>query len=152
MAEVEIGPETGEVAVIGIVAADDVGTVVNPMIVDGQIHGGLAQGIGQALIEEVVHDVAGQALTASFQDYAIPRAGNLPPLEVLMSPTPSPGNAFGAKGCAEVGFVGIPPALINAVLDALAPLGVTSIDMPATAQQIWRFIQDARLPGARIPG
>jgi carbon-monoxide dehydrogenase large subunit len=141
VAEVEIDPETGLVQLIQVVAADDVGNVINPMIVDGQIHGGLAQGIGQALLEHHVHGADGHPLSGTLQDYAIARADDLPRFEVLMSPTPSTSNRFGAKGCAEVGSVGIPPAIVNAILDALASCGVPRIDMPCTAERIWRAIR-----------
>ncbi|SHK41831.1 carbon-monoxide dehydrogenase large subunit [Roseomonas rosea] len=147
IAEVEIDPEVGEVGLVAVTAADDVGNVINPLIVDGQIHGGLAQGMGQALLEELPYDGTGQPLAASLQDYCLPRAGDLPSYTVVMCPTPSPGNAFGAKGCAEVGSVGLPPAIINAVLDALGPLGVTDIDMPVTPQKVWKAIKTAALPG-----
>ncbi len=142
--EVEVDPDTGRVRIARLVAADDVGNVVNPMIVHGQIHGGLAQGIGQALFEDCVYEAgSGQLLTASFMDYAVPRANDLPLFDVELCPTPTALNPFGAKGCAEVGTVGIPPAIVNAVLDALRPLGVTAIEMPMTPERVWRAIQKA---------
>ena len=142
--EVEVDPDTGRVRIVKLVAADDVGNVVNPMIVHGQIHGGLAQGIGQALFEDCIYEPeSGQLLTASFMDYALPRASDLPSFEVALCPTPTTLNPFGAKGCAEVGTVGIPPAIVNAVIDALRPLGVDSIEMPLTPERVWRAIQDA---------
>ena len=119
---------------------DDVGTVVNPLIVDGQIHGGLAQGIGQALLEGVAYDGAGQPLAGSLQDYAVPRAGDFPHFVVEMSPTFCTSNPLGAKGCAEVGSVGIPPAVVNAVLNALSIVGVRDLEMPLTPQRVWHAI------------
>jgi carbon-monoxide dehydrogenase large subunit len=142
--ELEVDPETGRVSIVNIVAVDDVGEVVNPMVVHGQLHGGLAQGVGQALLEECVHDETGQLLTGSFQDYCMPRADDLPNFEVHIQSTPCEHNPLKAKGCAEVGSVGVPPAIINAVLDALADLKVTNIDMPATAVAVWTAIQCAR--------
>ena len=141
--EVEIDPDTGVVKVERIVAVDDVGVVVNPMVVHGQIHGGLAQGLGQALLEACVHDADAQLLTGSFQDYCMPRADDVPDLEVYLHGTPCPHNPLQAKGCAEVGSVGLPPAIINAVIDALSELGVESIEMPATAHAVWNAIQQA---------
>lgn len=142
--EVEVDPDTGQVRIVKLVAADDVGNVVNPMIVHGQIHGGLAQGIGQALFEDCVYDDdSGQLLTASFMDYAMPRAADLPMFDVALCPTPTALNPFGAKGCAEVGSVGIPPAIVNAVLDALQPLGVEAIEMPLTPERVWHAIREA---------
>lgn len=142
--ELEIDPTTGVVELIQIVAVDDVGAVVNPMVVHGQLHGGLAQGIGQALFEGCVYDDSGQLLTGSFQDYCMPRADDLPNFDIAIESTPCEHNPLKAKGCAEVGSVGIPPAVINAVLDALQDLGVETIDMPATPLAIWQAIQEAR--------
>jgi carbon-monoxide dehydrogenase large subunit len=141
--EVEIDPATGVVRLERVVAVDDVGEVINPMVVHGQIHGGLAQGLGQALMESCVHDEHGQLLTGSFMDYAMPRASDFPPFEVYLLGTRCEHNPLGAKGCAEVGSVGVPPAVINAVLDALSPLGVKHIDMPATPRRVWEAIQAA---------
>jgi carbon-monoxide dehydrogenase large subunit len=142
--ELEIDPETGATELVRVVAVDDLGTIVNPMIVEGQIHGGLAQGIGQALLEGCVHDASGQLVTGSFMDYAMPRADDLPRFDVLTHNTPCEHNPLKAKGCAEVGSVGVPPAIVNAALDALAELGVSDIDMPATPETIWRAIDRAR--------
>ena len=150
--EVEVDPATGMVQLERVIAVDDVGEVINPMVVHGQIHGGLAQGLGQALMECCVHDEQGQLLTGSFMDYAIPRASDLPPFEIFLLGTPCEHNPLGAKGCAEVGSVGIPPAAINAVLDALASLGVTHIDMPATPNRVWEAIQGACSLGAGESG
>jgi carbon-monoxide dehydrogenase large subunit len=126
-----------------LVAVDDCGTVVNPLIVEGQIAGGLAQGVGQALFERIVYDDAGQLLTSSLLDYAVPTAKMVPDFELELACTPSPLNPLGAKGVGETGCVGAPPAIVNAVLDALAPLGVTRLDMPLTADRIWRALCDA---------
>ncbi len=141
--EVEIDPATGVVQLERVVAVDDVGEVINPMIVHGQIHGGLAQGLGQALTECCVHDEQGQLLTGSFMDYAMPRASDFPPFEIYLLGTKCEHNPLGAKGCAEVGSVGVPPAVINAVIDALSPRGVKHIDMPATPRRVWEAIQEA---------
>src|SRR5262249_29439409 len=139
--EVEIDPETGVVEVADVAIADDVGVIINPMIVDGQAHGGLAQGIGQALLEEAVYDEGGQLLAGSYLSYTMPRAPDLPMFKVGNHVTPCTHNPIGVKGVGEVGAIGVPPAVINAVLDALAPLGVTHIEMPATPQKVWQAIQ-----------
>jgi carbon-monoxide dehydrogenase large subunit len=145
VAELEIDPETGSVSVAAYTAIDDVGTVVNPMIVAGQAHGSLAQGIGQALLERTVYAADGQLLTASFLDYTMPRADDLPSFRTdTVAGIPSPGNLLGAKGAGEMGCVGAPPAIVAALLDALRPLGVRAIDMPATPEKVWRAIQAAR--------
>jgi carbon-monoxide dehydrogenase large subunit len=142
--EVEIDPETGVVDVVGFTAVDDVGRVINPMIVAGQVHGGVAQGIGQALMEGAVYDDEGQLLTGSFMDYCMPRADDVPSFEVGHETTLCTHNVLGVKGCGEVGAIGSPPAVINAVLDALDDLGVEDITMPATSAKIWQAIQDAK--------
>ncbi len=144
VAEVEIDPETGVVRVVRAVAADDVGRIINPMIVEGQIHGGLAQGIGQALYESCIYDESGQLLTGSYMSYCMPRAADLPNFEVGHAVTPCTHNPLGVKGVGEVGSIGVPPAVINAVLDALSPLGVAHIDMPVTPEKVWRAIRAAR--------
>jgi carbon-monoxide dehydrogenase large subunit len=141
--EVEVDPETGVVQVTDVAIADDVGVVINPMIVDGQAHGGLAQGIGQALLEECVYDSEGQLLSGSFMGYTMPRAADLPSFKVGNHVTACTHNPVGIKGVGEVGAIGVPPAVINAVIDALAPLGVTHIDMPATPEKVWRAIRAA---------
>lgn len=138
--EVEIDPQTGVVRVDRVVAADDVGNIINPMIVDGQMHGGLAQGIGQALYEECLYDDSAQLLTGSYLNYTMPRAADFPSFWVGNHVTSCTHNPIGAKGVGEVGAIGVPPAVINAVLDALAPLGVTDIDMPATPEKVWRAL------------
>jgi aerobic carbon-monoxide dehydrogenase large subunit len=142
--EVEVDPETGVVEVVDVAIADDVGVVINPMIVDGQAHGGLAQGIGQALLEEAVYDDQGQLASGSYMSYCMPRAADLPMFKVGNHVTACTHNPVGIKGVGEVGAIGVPPAVINAVLDALAPLGVTHIDMPATPEKVWRAIHAAQ--------
>jgi carbon-monoxide dehydrogenase large subunit len=148
--EVEVDPETGDVALVGFTAVDDCGVVLNPLIVHGQIHGGVAQGIGQALTENLVYDEeTGQLLTGSFMDYGMPRARHLPPLRTAFSPTPSTNNELGVKGCGEAGCCGAPSAFVIAVLDALRPLGIRHLDMPLTPNRVWRAIQEAqRMKGA----
>ena len=144
--EVEIDPETGTVTIADYRVVDDVGTVINPMIVEGQVHGGLAQGIGQALMEDVVYDrESGQPLAGSFMDYAMPRADDLPSfVSELDESQPCTHNPLGAKGCGESGSIGAPAALVAAVLDALAPFGVEDIGMPLTAERVWRAMEGAR--------
>ncbi len=132
--EVEVDPETGKVDVIQFVAADDFGNIINPMIVEGQVHGGLAQGIGQALLEDTTYDRSGQLLTASYMDYTMPRASDLPSFNVSHQCTPTPSNPLGIKGCGEAGAIGSPPALINAVTNAI---GNNNLTMPASPQNVW---------------
>ena len=145
MAEVEIDPDTGVVDLVRYRVCDDFGRTVNPMIVRGQVHGGVAQGLGQALTERTCFDDAsGQLLTGSFMDYAVPRADDLPDIEVDLLEVPSVANPLGVKGAGEAGSVGSPPAVMNAILDALAEDGVTHIDMPATPETVWRALQEAR--------
>ena len=144
MAEVEIDPETGMVAVTRYIVCDDVGKAVNPMIVRGQVHGGVAQGFGQAVLEYTAYDPAsGQLLAGSLMDYALPRASDLPDIEVDLIEVPCVSNPLGVKGAGEAGAVGSPPAMINAIVDALSSAGVTSIDMPATPEKVWRALQEA---------
>lgn len=140
IASVEIDPTTGEVHVTRYVAVDDCGTIINPLLVDGQKHGGLAQGFGQALWEAMVYDEQGQPVSASLMDYAAPRANQLPWFELDSTVTPSPFTPHGAKGVGEAGTTGAPPAIVNAVLDALRPYGVTAIDMPLTAEKVWKAL------------
>jgi len=143
--EVEIDPETGDVTPDRYFVVDDVGTVMNPTGLKGQIHGGVAQGIGQILCEQVVWDrESGQLLTASFLDYAMPHAQMIPNMEVKSNPVPTKYNPLGAKGAGEAGTVGAMPVVMNAIMDALAPLGVKDVAMPATAQNVWRAIQQAK--------
>jgi carbon-monoxide dehydrogenase large subunit len=135
--------ETGEVDLKRFVAVDDCGTRINPMIVAGQIHGGLAQGIGQALWETAVYDDDGQLLTGSMMDYAVPRASWFPMFELDATVTPSPVNPMGVKGVGEAGTIGSTPAVVNAVVDALSPLGIRHVDMPLTPQRVWRAMREA---------
>lgn len=139
--EVEIDPDTGVVEIVQFVAVDDFGTIINPMIVEGQVHGGIAQGVGQALFEACVYDETGQLQTGSFMDYCMPRADDLPNFSVGMTTTPCTHNPVGAKGCGEAGAIGSPPAVINAITHAV---GVRDISMPATPEKVWRAIQEGR--------
>ena len=141
---VEIDPDTGDTKVLRYVAVDDVGNVINPMIVEGMVHGGVAQGLGQALWEEAVYDDDGQLITGSMLDYAIPQAASLPSFETARTVTPSPTNPLGVKGAGETGTIAASPAVINAVVDALSPFGVRHIDMPAKAEKVWRLIQESQ--------
>jgi aerobic carbon-monoxide dehydrogenase large subunit len=141
---VEVSAETGEVTVLRYVAVDDCGRVISPLLVDGQVHGGLAQGIGQALWEEIVYDDEGQLITGSLMDYAIPRAQDFPIFETARTETPSPLNPLGAKGIGELATIGSTPAVVNAVIDALTPFGITHLDMPLRPEKIWKAIQDAQ--------
>ncbi|MFT4276506.1 MAG: xanthine dehydrogenase family protein molybdopterin-binding subunit [Rhodopseudomonas sp.] len=143
--EVEVDPETGVSRVVRYTTVDDVGNAVNPMLVAGQIHGGVAQGVGQALYENAAYNDDGQLLTASYLDYCIPRADNLPPINVTLDPSaPCKTNPLGAKGCGESGAIGGPPCVVHGVLDALAPVGVTALNTPLTPEKVWRAIQDAK--------
>jgi len=143
--EVEVDPETGVVKVVGFTACDDFGNIINPMIVEGQVHGGVAQGIGQALLESCVYDrESGQLLTGSYMDYAMPRADDLPSFKVGTKVTPCTHNPLGAKGCGEAGAIGAPAAMMNAVHDALAAANVKHIDMPASPHRVWQAIRAAR--------
>jgi len=140
IAEVEIDPDTGMVAVVNFTAVDDVGRVVNPMIVEGQVQGGIAQGIGQALLEAAVYDASGQLISGSMMDYTMPRADNLPNIHVATENTMCTHNPLGSKGCGEVGAIGSPPAVINAIIDALRDYDVRHMNMPATGEKIWSII------------
>jgi len=139
--EVEVDPETGVTEIVQFVAADDFGTIINPMIVEGQVHGGVTQGIGQALLEQVIYDDNGQLLTASYMDYTMPRATDVPFYNISHNCTPSPNNPLGVKGCGEAGAIGSPPAVINAITDAI---GNNDLAMPATPQAVWRAIQASK--------
>jgi carbon-monoxide dehydrogenase large subunit len=141
VAEIEIDPDTGVTTVVNFCAVDDVGRVINPMIVEGQIQGGVAQGIGQALLESAVYDDNGQLLSGSYMDYTMPRADNLPSFKVGTEVTLCTHNPLGVKGCGEVGAIGSPPAVINAVVDALKEYGVRHLDMPATPQKLWSIMR-----------
>jgi carbon-monoxide dehydrogenase large subunit len=143
--EVEIDPETGITRVVRYTTVDDVGVAVNPMLVTGQVHGGVAQGIGQALYEGVAYDAEGQLLTASYQDYCLPRADDIPAIQVTLDDSvPCRTNPLGAKGCGESGAIGGPPCITNGVMDALSDLGITSITTPLSPMKVWQAIRNAR--------
>ena len=141
IAVVEVDPETGQVTLKRYIAVDDCGPQINPTIVGGQIHGGIVQGVGQALCEGAVYDENGQLLTGSMMDYALPRADMFPQFELDHTVTPSPHNPIGVKGVGETGTIASTPTVYNAVIDALKPLGVEKIDMPLTAPHVWAAIQ-----------
>jgi carbon-monoxide dehydrogenase large subunit len=143
VAIVEVDPETGTVRILKYVAVDDCGTMINPMVVEGQVHGGIAHGIGNALLEEVVYDDAGQLATGTLMDYALPRAADVPGLEVHHVVTPSPLNPLGVKGAGEGGTLPAPAAIANAVADALRPLGVEVTETPLTRERLWRQLRVA---------
>ena len=147
IAEVELDPETGVVDIVRYNTVNDFGVLVNPMLVEGQAHGGIAQGVGQALTEMLVYDESGQLLTGSFMDYGLPRPSDMPSLGFESHPVPARTNPLGAKGCGEAGCAGSLPAVMNALVDALSEFGIKHIDMPATPQRIWQAIQDARARG-----
>jgi carbon-monoxide dehydrogenase large subunit len=144
IAVVEVDTETGDVQLDRYVAVDDVGNVINPMIVDGQVHGGIAQGVAQALWEEAVYDESGTLVTGSLLNYLVPSAAELPSFDLDRTVTPSPTNPLGVKGVGETGTIASTPAVVNAVIDALAPYGVTDIDMPTSPERVWRAIEEAR--------
>jgi aerobic carbon-monoxide dehydrogenase large subunit len=147
--EVEIDPDIGVTRVVRYTTVDDVGIAVNPMLVTGQVHGGVAQGIGQALYEHVAYDAEGQLLTASYQDYCLPRADDIPPISVTLDGSaPCRTNPLGAKGCGESGAIGGPPCVTNGVMDALADLGITNLPTPLTPEKVWKAIRDAKAAGA----
>jgi carbon-monoxide dehydrogenase large subunit len=144
VAEIEIDRDTGVVSVVNFVAVDDVGRVINPMIVEGQVHGGVAQGLGQALLEGCVYDnKSGQLVTGSYMDYTMPRAGDLPTLKVSTHNTMCTHNPLGVKGVGEVGAIGSPAAIMNAVHNAVARLGIGHVEMPATPERVWRALNSA---------
>ena len=145
IAEVEVDPDTGVTEIVKFTAADDFGTIINPMIVEGQVHGGVAQGIGQAMLEQVVYDENGQLITASYMDYAMPRADDVPFYTLEHNTTVCPNNPLGIKGCGEAGAIGAPPAVINAITDAI---GSNDLQMPATPQKVWAAIQATKAPMA----
>jgi carbon-monoxide dehydrogenase large subunit len=139
VAEVEVDRDTGSVRIVSYRAVDDMGTVINPMIVEGQMHGGIAQGIGQAMLEHGIYDrETGQLVTGSFNDYCMPRADDVPNFDIGMTITRCPSNPLGVKGCGEAGAIAAPAAVMNAVTDAL---GVKTFDMPATPEKVWRAAQ-----------
>ena len=147
IAEVEVDPDTGALTLLRYTAVDDFGTLINPMLTVGQVQGGVAQGIGQAMLEHTVYDPdSGQMLSGSFMDYTLPRAQDLPEFDITLTGVPTNANPLGVKGSGQAGAIASPQAIIAAVLDALAPLGVTHIDMPATPERIWRAMQDAKHP------
>jgi carbon-monoxide dehydrogenase large subunit len=148
IASVEVDEETGEVKIEKYVAVDDCGNVINPLLVDGQIQGGLAQGIGQAMWEELVYNEDGQLVTGSLMDYVIPKAHFFPEFTLARTVTPSPVNPMGVKGVGEAGTIASTPCIVNAVCDALAPLGIRHIDMPLKPERVWRAIAGAQAQGS----
>jgi len=136
--------ETGRLVIERLVWVDDAGTVINPLLAEGQLHGSLAQGLGQALQEAIVYDRDGQLVTGTLMDYALPRADEVPYVIIEKTCTPSPRNPLGAKGVGEAGCIGMPPAVVNAAVDALSPFGVTHLDMPLTPARIWSALRNAR--------
>jgi carbon-monoxide dehydrogenase large subunit len=139
IAEVDVDPKTGEVDIVQFVAADDFGTLINPMIVEGQVHGGIVHGIGQALMETATYDMqSGQLLNGSLMDYTMPRADDVPSFKISHTSTPTPSNPLGVKGCGEAGAIASPPAIINAITDAI---GTDNLSMPATPQKVWTALQ-----------
>jgi carbon-monoxide dehydrogenase large subunit len=144
IAEVEIDPDTGKVELVNLVIVGDVGTVINPLLLEGQIHGGITQGVGQATLENIVYEGnSGQLLSASFQDYTMPRADDLPLYDVSSHPVPTTTNPLGVKGAGETGTVGAPAAVLNAIVNALSSVGVKDIEMPATSEKVWQALQNA---------
>jgi aerobic carbon-monoxide dehydrogenase large subunit len=141
---VDVDPETGKVQVVRYVAVDDCGNPINPLLIDGQVHGGIAHSIGQALYERVHYDAEGQLVTGTFADYSLPTAAELPSFETDRTITPSPVNPLGAKGVGETGTIAATAAVTNAVIDALRPLGVNFINMPLTPMRVWEAIQEAK--------
>ena len=141
--EVEIDPDTGTVDILRYSVVDDVGTVLNPLLLHGQIVGGIAQGVGQILMEDIRFDADGQLLTGSFMDYAMPRAENFSPFHIRSNPVPTKTNPLGVKGAGEAGCVGALPAVANALVDALSHLGIRHVEMPATPERLWRAMREA---------
>jgi aerobic carbon-monoxide dehydrogenase large subunit len=141
---VEIDPETGVVAVVKYTMVNDFGTLLNPLLAEGQAHGGIAQGIGQALMERTYYDAEGQLLTGSYMDYAMPRAVEAPMFHFVNHPVPAKSNVLGVKGCGEAGCAGSLPSVMNAVVDALSVYGIRHIDMPATPERVWKAIEAAK--------
>jgi len=148
IAMVEVDADTGHVTLLRYIAVDDVGNVINPMIVDGQLHGGIAQGVAQALWESAEYDDSAQLLTGSLMNYGLPKANQLPFFELDRTVTPSPVNPLGVKGVGEAGAIASPPAVVNAVMDALSPFGIAHLDMPLTAPKVWQAMQAARANGS----
>jgi carbon-monoxide dehydrogenase large subunit len=143
IAVVDIDAETGNVKLLRYIAVDDCGNIINPMIVEGQVHGGVAQGIAQALYEEIVYDDSGQMKTGTLTDYLIPTANEFPNIELGRTITPSETNELGVKGIGEAGTIASSAAIMNAVCDALSPFGVKHVDMPASPDRIWKLIHEA---------
>ena len=141
---VDVDPETGSVKVVRWVAVDDCGPAVNPMLIDGQVHGGVTHGIGQAIYEQVVYDERGQLITGTFVDYALPTAAEIPSFETDRTETKSPSNSLGVKGIGEAGTIAATPAIVNAVIDALRHEGISYIDMPLTPLRVWQALEEAR--------
>jgi carbon-monoxide dehydrogenase large subunit len=144
VAEVEVDPQTGMIEVVKYTSVNDFGTVINPMLVEGQIHGGVVQGIGQAMLERTFYDGDGQFLTGSFMDYCLPRASDAPTFVTGHHPVPAKTNPLGVKGCGEAGCAGALTSLMNAIVDALSEFGIRHIDMPATPEKVWQAIQSAK--------
>jgi aerobic carbon-monoxide dehydrogenase large subunit len=142
--QAEVDQETGAIEILKYVSVDDCGTIISPQLVQGQVHGGIAQGMAQAIFEEMVYDEGGQLLTGTFVDYGIPTADDLPSYDTSHTHTPSARNFLGIKGIGEAATIGSTPAVVNAVIDALRPLGITSLDMPLTPSKVWRAIQESR--------
>ena len=142
--EAEIDPETGRIEIVRYLVVDDFGTVINPLLLRGQVHGGIAQGIGQGMLERCVYDAdSGQLVTGTLTDYALPRAEDLPALEFSYNVVPCRTNPLGVKGAGDAGAIGAPPALVNAAIDAVGELGVDHLDMPLTPERLWRALRDA---------
>jgi carbon-monoxide dehydrogenase large subunit len=146
---VDVDADTGKVRVVRYLAVDDCGNAINPLLIDGQVHGGIVHAIGQALYERVQYDEQGQLVTGTFVDYALPTAAELPTFETDRTVTPSPVNSLGAKGVGEAGTIAASAAVTNAVIDALRPLGVTYVNMPLSPMRVWEAIQDAAGAGAQ---
>jgi carbon-monoxide dehydrogenase large subunit len=144
IAEVEIDPDTGVIDLVSYKSVNDFGTVINPLLVAGQVHGGVVQGIGQAIMEKTAYDDDGQLLTGSFMDYAMPRASDVPAIEFVSHPIPAGTNPLGVKGCGEAGCAGALTSVMNAIVDALSEYGIANIEMPATPERVWQTIQDAK--------
>jgi carbon-monoxide dehydrogenase large subunit len=144
VAEVEIDPDTGVIEIVSYNSVNDFGTIINPLLVAGQVHGGVVQGIGQALMEKTAYDADGQLLTGSYMDYAMPRAEDMPEIGFESHPVPAKNNPLGVKGCGEAGCAGALTCVMNAIVDALSEYGVANVEMPATPERVWQTIQDAR--------
>ncbi len=144
VAEVEVDPDTGVIEVVSYNSVNDFGTIINPLLVAGQVHGGVVQGIGQALMENTAYDADGQLLTGSYMDYAMPRAADMPEIGFESHPVPAKNNPLGVKGCGEAGCAGALTSMMNAIVDALSEYGVDNIDMPATPERVWQTIQEAK--------